>query len=320
MPVTRGSHGTGATRDRALTVGYLKVAGAAVLWGSSGIFADALVARGMPPESIALLRPVVGGAALLLGAALVRREALFPGWQGFVLLAGVGGVITALFQIAYLMSFATAGVPTTVALLYLAPAFVLAASGPLLGEWPGPVQIALGALSVAGVWLMVTGVREVSAEWTATGVGWGLLAGATYASYTLLGRYATPRHGSAATVLHSTVSACVLLALALPLSGHSVVLPSTGRAWVLLVMFGLLTMALATSLYYDALGRIEAGRAATASTLEPVAAVVLATFLLDEGLRPRGWAGLMMVVTGVAGGYAIAASRARREAHTDQAG
>jgi len=318
--VTPGSRGTGTTRGRALTVGYLKVAGAAVLWGSSGVFADALVTMEMPPESIALLRPVVGGAALLLGAALVRREALLPDWQGFVLLAGVGGIVTALFQVAYLMSFATAGVPTTVALLYLAPAFVLAASGPLLGEWPSPVQIALGALSIAGVWLMVTGVREVSAEWTATGVGWGLLAGATYASYTILGRYATPRHGSTATVLHSTVSACVLLALALPLSGHSVVLPSTGQAWVLLVMFGLLTMALATSLYYDALGRIEAGRAATASTLEPVAAVVLATFLLDEGLKPRGWAGLVMVVTGVAGGYAIAASRARRDTHTDQDG
>ena len=71
-------------------------------------------------------------------------------------------------------------------------------------------------------------------------------------------------------------------------------------------------MALATSLYYDALGRIEAGRAAIASTLEPIAAVVLATFLLDEGLRLRGWLGLAMVVAGVAGGYALAASEARR--------
>ncbi|HCR03980.1 MAG TPA: hypothetical protein DIU18_02190, partial [Gemmatimonadetes bacterium] len=102
MPVTPGSRGTGTTRGRALTVGYLKVAGAAVLWGSSGVFADALVTMEMPPESIALLRPVVGGAALLLGAALVRREALLPDWQGFVLLAGVGGIVTALFQVAYL--------------------------------------------------------------------------------------------------------------------------------------------------------------------------------------------------------------------------
>ena len=149
--MTHGSsRGTGATRGRALTVGYLKVAGAAVLWGSSGIFADALVANGMPPESIALLRAVVGGAALLLGATLFRREALLLDWRGFLLLAGVGGVAAALFQIAYLMSLATTGVPTTVALLYLAPAIVLAAAGPLLGEWPGPGQIALGALGRFG--------------------------------------------------------------------------------------------------------------------------------------------------------------------------
>ena len=304
--------GGSATRSRSLTIGYLEVAGAAVLWGSSGIFADALVAEGIPPESLALLRPVVGGTVLLLGAVLFHRAALIPGWRGFWLLAGLGGIVTALFQVAYLMSLATAGVPTTVALLYLAPAFVLAASGPVLGEWPGPRQIALGFLSVGGVWLTVTGVRGVSAEWTVEGVGWGVLAGATYASYSLLGRYATPRLGSAATVLHSTLSACVLLSLALPLSGHSVVWPSTERGWVLLVVFGLLTMALATSLYYDALGRIEAGRAAVASTLEPIAAVLLATFLLGEGLRPRGWGGLAMVVVGVAGGYALAAKGAKQ--------
>jgi DME family drug/metabolite transporter len=289
------------------------VAGAAVLWGSSGIFADALVARGVPPVSLSLLRPVVGGTVLLLGAALFCREALLPGWRGFLVLAGVGGGVTAMFQVAYLMSLATAGVPTTVALLYLAPALVLASSGPLLGEWPGRGQVALGALSVGGVWLTVTGVRGVTAEWTTTGVGWGVLAGATYASYTLLGRYATPRYGSTATVLHSTVSACVLLSLALPLSGHSIVLPSTGQAWMLLVVFGLLTVALATSLYYDALGRIEAGRATITSTLEPIAAVVLATFLLDEGLKPRGWAGLAMVVAGVGGGYAMAARGSRQD-------
>ena len=88
---------------------------------------------------------------------------------------------------------------------------------------------------------------------------------------------------------------------------------------MLLVVFGLLTMALATSLYYDALGRIEAGRAAIASTLEPVAAVVMATFLLDQGLRPRGWVGLAMVVAGVAGGYGLAVGGARREAAAEQA-
>lgn len=306
-----------AARGRALTVGYLEVAGAAALWGSSGIFTDALLARGLPPESIALLRPAVGGVVLLLTAALFHREVFSPGWLGFLLLAGAGGIATALFQVAFQMSIAAAGVPTTVALLYLAPAFVLAASGPLLGEWPGPGQVALGALSVVGVGLTVTGVTGASTEWTARGVGWGVLAGSMYASYTLFGRYATPRYGSAATALHSTVGGCVMLAVALPLSGHPVVLPSTGQAWSLLVVFGILSLTLATSLYYDALGRIEAGRAAIASTLEPVVAVVLATVLLDEGLEPIGWAGLAMVVAGVAGAYALAAGGAGRGARLD---
>lgn len=283
---------------------YLEVAAAASLWGSSGLFAEALFARGVPAQSVALLRPVVGGAVLLGVALLARRGALWPGGRGLLVLAGGGGLVTAVFQLAYQESIAAAGVPATVALLYLAPAFVLALSGPLLREWPDRGRVALAALSVAGVWLVVSGTRGERVEWSAAGVGWGVLAGAAFAAYTLFGRVATPRWGSFPTVLHSTLGAVVVLGIALPLAGHRVATPSDASGWAILLLFGLLTIAAATWLYYDALGRIEAGRAAIASTLEPVVAAVLATVALDQGLRGSGWVGLAMVVAGVAGAYA----------------
>ena len=48
---------------------------------------------------------------------------------------------------------------------------------------------------------------------------------------------------------------------------------------------------------------IEAGQAAIASTVEPVAGALLATLLLGQGLTGWGWFGLAVVVTGVAGAY-----------------
>jgi DME family drug/metabolite transporter len=133
-----------------------------------------------------------------------------------------------------------------------------------------------------------------------------VLAGTTYAGYTLFGRWSAPKHGPYATLLHTNFGACVLLALGLYLFGMSVVAPNSAKGWTILAIYSLLTLTLSSVLYYDALGRIEAGRAAIATTLEPVVAAVLATLLLDQGLEPRGWAGLAMVIGGVAGGYATA--------------
>jgi drug/metabolite transporter (DMT)-like permease len=284
--------------------GYLEATAAAALWGCSGIFATALLGLGLTAGSNALLRPVLGGVALLLGAIAFARSSLRPGWRAFLLLAGPGGAITALFQIAYQSSFAESGVTTTVALLYLAPAITVAASGPLLGEWPTGRQLALAALSVVGVWLTVTGAEDASMDLGARGLVWGVLAGTSYAGYTLFGRWGARRHGSYATLLHTNLGSCLLIAIGLPLLGLRVVMPQSAEAWRLMGVYALLTVTLSSLLYYDALHRIEAGRAAIATTLEPVVAAVLATLILDQGLEPRGWAGLAMVVGGVAGGYA----------------
>jgi DME family drug/metabolite transporter len=61
---------------------------------------------------------------------------------------------------------------------------------------------------------------------------------------------------------------------------------------------------MATVLFFDGLGRIQASRAAIVSTVEPVVAALLATMLLGQGLTLVGWLGLGLVVVGVAGSYA----------------
>lgn len=284
-------------------LGYAEVLLAATLWGSSGIFAVHLFRLGIPPESVALLRPVIG-LGFMAALALVWRPGAFrTDRKGLLAMAGVGGAATAVFQVAYQMSMDAVGVPVTVALLYLAPAIVVAAAGPVLGEWPSPGRVALATLSVAGVWLTVLGARGVDVAVTPAGVGLGALAGASYAGYTLLGRYSAPRWGSVATALYSTLGGSVLLAVALPATGTPIVLPDGARGWVLITLFGLLTIAVAVVLFYDGLGRIEAGRASIASTAEPVVAALLATWLLGQGLSAVGWLGLLLVVGGVAGAY-----------------
>lgn len=282
-------------------LGYLEAVGAASLWGSSGVFAVHLFRLGVPPESLALLRPLVGGLLLLalVGARNVRTLAVDP--VGLVILGAGGGLAIGIFQLAYQLSTDAVGVPSTVALLYLAPAVVAAASGPLLGEWPDRTRIVLLVVTLSGVWLSVLGAEEVVATFGNTGVLWGLLAGVSYGAYTLFGRYASPRYGAMRTVVYTTLGSVLFLAVVVPVTSGPVVWPGSGRAWVLLLAFALLTIAAAHLLFFDALSRIDASRASIATAVEPVVAAVLATVLLSQGLSPLGWLGIGLVAAGVAG-------------------
>jgi DME family drug/metabolite transporter len=270
---------------------------------------------GTTPASVALLRPVLGLVFLVVGAALLAPRTFRVSSRGLWILMGAGGLLTAAFQVGYQLAVDSVGVPTTVALLYLAPALVVAASGPLLGEWPTRARVGLAAVSVVGVWLTVTGARGADVSLEPAGLAWGALAGTMYAGYTLLGRYASPRFGSLATVIYSTAGACIILAVVLPLVQAGALLPPSPGAWGLLALFGLLTMALATFLFYDGLGRVDAGWASITTTVEPVVAALLATWLVDQRLTASGWVGLGLVVTGVAGAY-----RARRRERAAEAG
>lgn len=281
--------------------GYVEVVGAAALWGSSGIFAVNLFRFGLPPESLALLRPIVG-AVILLGVVGVRAPgSLRLDTKGWLVLGGLGGLAIGVFQLAYQLSTDAVGVPSTVAMLYLAPAVVAVASGPLLDEWPDRTRIALLVVTLSGVWLSVLGAEDVTPEFGSSGVVWGVLAGVSYGAYTLFGRYAAPRYGSMPTVVISTIGSCIFLGVSVPLISGPIALPSSGAAWGTLIAFGLLTIAVAHLLFFDALTYIDASRASIATAIEPVVAAVLATWLLSQGLRPMGWVGIALVVIGVAG-------------------
>lgn len=295
MRALRGPGGEGPL------LGYAEAVGAASLWGSSGIFAVNLFRLGVPPESLALLRPLVGGVLLLALFAARDVRALALDLRGLLVLGVGGGLAIGVFQIAYQLSTDAVGVPSTVALLYLAPAVVAAASGPLLGEWPDRTRLVLLAITLSGVWLSVLGAEEVVATFGNSGVAWGVLAGVSYGTYTLFGRFAAPRYGSKRTVVYSTLGSLVFLSVAVPATSGPVVWPASSRAWVLLIAFGLLTIAVAHFLFFDALSRIDASRASIATAVEPVVAGVLATVLLAQGLSPLGWLGIGLVAAGVAG-------------------
>ena len=297
-----------ASRGRR-AAGYAFALGAGALWGTTGPLSTALYAEGEAITGIGFWRVLLGTLALLLYAALFRRDLLKVDWRGVLLLGLLGGALVALFEVAYQFAIAGAGVASAAALLYTAPTLVALLAWPLLRERLTGFRLALAVVVGAGAVLAVLGgshgahVAGVATPRLALGVAGGLLAALSYAGTTLLARFAAPRYGVFRMLLLEVAGGTVLLGIILPLAGRPPVAPATTGGWVYLAALVAGTVILANLFFFSGAKRIEAAPTAVAATIEPVVGTLLALVLLSQRLTAAGWLGLLMVVGGVAAGY-----------------
>jgi DME family drug/metabolite transporter len=226
-----------------------------------------------------------------------------------LLLAGLLGVtFVALFELAYQFAIVGAGVAGAAALLYTAPAMVAILADPLLGEKVTITRLALAVVVGAGAALTVWGGEHhpviASGPGLVPGVVGGLAAAAAYAGTTILARSVTPRIGSVRFLFLEIAGGSLLLAVLLPLTGRSLLPPATVPAWLYVLALAVGTVWLANLFFFGGVRRIEAAPTAVAATIEPVVGATLALLLFNQRLSPLGWGGLVMVVGGVAAGYA----------------
>jgi drug/metabolite transporter, DME family len=282
--------------------GYALVFTAAVLWGLIGWFSRTILDAGVGALEIAFWRALIAGGAFALHAGLVGRARVrsFGDLGALTAFALVG---VTLFYAALNLAIDAGGVSLAFVLLYTAPAFVAVLAWPLLGERLTPRKAALVALAVAGVALVAQagggGVRVTPAS-----LGWGLAAGASYATYYLFGKWVLHRYAPV------TIFAIVLPLGALGLWPFVDFAPKDAAVWAWLVALGLVSTYLAYLIYYTGLRATEASRAVLVATVEPVVAAAIAALAFGERLGWIGWGGAALILTAAA----LAALPARRRA------
>lgn len=224
-----------------------------------------------------------------------------------MLVGGLGGILVALFEVAYQFGIAGAGVAGAAALLYLAPVAVALLAKPLLGERLTVLRLALAVAVMAGAWLTVRGghpgLSGVPVTSLVVGVTGGLLAAASYAGTTILARWAVPRYGTFKVLFWEIAGGTLLLALVLPLAGQPPTPPTTAAGWLFVVALAAGPVVLANVFFFNAVKRIDAAPTAVAANVEPVVGALLALLLFDQRLELLGWVGLALVILGVSAGY-----------------
>ncbi len=286
--------------------GYLFALGAGATWGTTGPLSTALYAEGAAITGIGFWRILLGTLALT-AYGLARPDLFKIDRRGLLLVGLGGGVLVALFEVAYQFAIAGAGVAGAAALLYTAPVLVAILARLLLGEPLTPLRLALAVLVMAGAILTVKGGSNTGAEAARTGLLAGVVGGAlsalSYALTTLMARFAVPRYGVVKVLFYEALGGTVLLGLVLPLAGHPPAPAATLGGWIYLGLLTLGSVLAANFFFFAAVRRIEAAPAAVAATIEPVVGTLLALLLFSQRLTGLGWLGLAMVVGGVAAGY-----------------
>jgi len=284
------------------------VLAAAVCWGTTGT-AQALAPDGAQPASVGAARLAVGGAALLALAA--GRGALHWGerWPLRATLVAAGSM--AAYQLCFFAGVAKTGVAVgTIVAIGSAPLFAGVIGFLVRGERPGRRWAAATVLAVLGCSLLVAAGSSLHVD----PVGM-LLAASAGASYAL---FAVSSKGLLEDKPPEAVMAVVFILGALFLAP---LLFTTDLAWLeqprglgVVLHLGLVTVAIAYTLFARGLRQMPVATAATLSLAEPLTAAMLGVFLLGERLTPIEISGILMIFAGLA---LVSAGPSARENEVD---
>ena len=271
-------------RPRAITAALA----AALLFGTTGtILVNA--PHGADAWSVGCLRLLVGGLTLLAVARgrLVLSRAMVLGAMG-----------VAVFQLGYFLAVERTGVAIgTVVTIGSGPVLTGLIHAVRTRTVPHRSWMVGTALSVAGVALLGAVGRAASAD--AVGILLAVAAGLGWAVFSTVAKdHITRGHDSTATMATVFCGGSVLLTPFLVWHSPSWVMSTRGAT--VAVVLGVVTVGLAYTLYGWALRHLPAPTVITLTLLEPVTAALLAAVVVHEGIRPSGWAGVALVLVGLA--------------------
>ncbi len=279
---------------------------ASLTWGLQASVARSGALSGLTPLDVVTLRFLAAGAVLAPFAWAARGMLARLGpWKLLVLVATGGGGNALLFNWAVL--YAPASHAGTIAPVMSAVMGVLLAI-PFLREWPTRGRVAALAVIVCGV--LMIGWDGIGGEHPGAWRGDLILlvAGSSWGAFTvLLRRWGVPALGGNAAVC---VASALLLLPPWLATGLGAVPDAPWQASALqAVMQGVLSSAVATTIYARATELMGATRASSVSAMVPVFAVLFAALLLAE---PLGVAKLLGVALAVGGMLAAVLFTGRR--------
>lgn len=277
--------------------GFLCVLGAAILWALSAVTAKFLFDSEVSPWDLTQMRLVL--SALLLGLYLAWRE---PGLLrierkdlGYMAIFGILGVSA--MQIAYFFTISQTNVATAVFLEYLAPVIILVYELLKGREILALNRILPVIIAIAGGFLIVKGTAGQGMAVTPVGLVSGIGSAFAFAFYILYSRYGLSKYSSWTLLFWGYA----IGGLAWTLNGlpWETFLSYQGSTWLYFVYIAIFATILPAWFFFKGLTMLSPVAAGVTSSLEPVAAGLMAFLLLGEVLTGMQIMGSLLIVAAI---------------------
>ena len=276
---------------------YASILAAAALWGIIGVWNRNLMAAGLSPTGIVVVRNF-GGMLLLLAVFAVKDRGVFRVRKEHLkYFFGTGIISVVLFTSCYFSCQKICSLAVASILLYTAPSFVVILSAML---WKEPVtkkKLLALALTLVGC-ACVCGVFDGGLTVTFTGILLGLGAGFFYALYSVFGRYALAHYSSMTVTVWTFIFAGpASLVMLRPAEMRAVF--TAPSAWLLAAGLVVFSTVAPYILYTRGLARVESGKASIMASLEPVVAALAGVRIFGEPMGLLTLLGILCVLAGV---------------------
>lgn len=287
---------TPVQEKRSKLIAYACILGAAFLWGIIGIWNRRLMASGVSPTSIVVIRNI--GSMLLLSAIFtVKDRSMFRVKKEHLkYFFGTGVISVVLFTLCYFSCQKVCSLAVASILLYTAPSFVVILSAIL---WKEPItkkKVTALALTLFGC-ALVCGIFAGELAVTVTGILFGLGAGFFYALYSIFSRYALKHYSALKCTLWMFIFAGVASVFLIRPTELAVLMNfEEGLTALILVVLSTGTPFL---LYTTGLSYVESGKASIIASFEPVVAALAGVLVFGEPMGVSMIVGILCILTGV---------------------
>ena len=275
----------------------LLIIAAAAFWGVMGIFSRTLEGMGLKTLETAALR-IIWAALILVVIILIKDRSIFKiRLRDLPLLAAIGVISIFAMSVFYLNAISSASMSVAAILLYTAPFFVTAASAFIYKEKITFKTVTALLLAFLGCVL----IAGIGGHTTSLGLFYGIMAGITYASYSIFGKKALEKYSPYTVTVWAFMFAALSAVIAVnPVSVVKSLVNSGATAVFITAMMGLVTAVIPFLLYTAGLSHTDAGKASVMATAEPMVATLAGLIVFREIPGPVSVLGILLVVFAIA--------------------
>jgi drug/metabolite transporter (DMT)-like permease len=278
--------------------GYLLAAGAAVLWGLSGVVTKYLLRRQMRPDELLVFRTALAAMMLLVWLGLKSPHLLKVRRADLPFLALLGAIGLAANQGFYYLSLMTVSVGYSLLLQYLAPIHLMVYGVLSKTERMTGGKLVAAATAICGCALMVIGQQGGIARMSLAGTLCAIASGVCFAFYTAYGKRVMKSYDSRTMITYAFLTAgLVWLTIRPPwkIDWASIDL----SMWLFFLYLAAVATILPFALYSASLRYLEPSRSSLTSMLEPAVAAAVAWMWLGEEMEPMQIGGGAAVIGGI---------------------